>query len=150
MQSIKQTLTYKTVMLALFLGLSVPSIAGDVTRAKPRMIYSEKVVPQEDNKSLELNQKAANQGQVEAQYNLGVMYSEGLGVRQDYQKAFEWYVKAANQNYPLAQNDLGTLYRDGLGVRPNYVESKEWFGKACDNGSQVGCIEYRILNQHTN
>lgn len=41
--------------------------------------------------------KAANQGYAVAQYNLGVMYQYGYGVRQDYQKAIEWYLRAANQ-----------------------------------------------------
>ena len=46
-------------------------------------------------KAFEWYTKAANQGEAEAQHNLGVMYYEGQGVRQDYYKSVEWYTKAA-------------------------------------------------------
>ena len=42
--------------------------------------------------------KAAEQGLVQAQYNLGDMYEQGQGVRQDYAEAFRWYRKAAEQD----------------------------------------------------
>ncbi|WP_288844273.1 tetratricopeptide repeat protein [uncultured Megasphaera sp.] len=39
----------------------------------------------------------ADQGLVEAQFNLGVCYEDGKGVAQDYKKAVEWYQKAVDQ-----------------------------------------------------
>jgi TPR repeat protein len=53
--------------------------------------------------------KAAKQGNVEAQSFLGLMYSEGLGVAQDYKQAVYWYQKAADQGYAEAQNNLRRL-----------------------------------------
>ena len=52
---------------------------------------------------------AAEQGNAEAQFNLGVMYDNGQGVKQDYFKAVEWYQKAAEQGHPLAQIYLDRL-----------------------------------------
>ena len=92
-------------------------------------------------------QRKANQGFVEDQAALGLMYYNGEGVRQDYAKAAEWYEKSANQGYANAQFDLGLMYGKGLGVRQNRVIAKEWIGKSCDNGFQKGCDGYRILNQ---
>ena len=40
--------------------------------------------------------KAANQGDAKAQFILGVMYTHGKGVPQDYAKAHEWYQKACD------------------------------------------------------
>ncbi|WP_297540239.1 hypothetical protein [Roseovarius sp.] len=37
----------------------------------------------------------ADQGDVRAQYNLGVMYDKGRGADQDYARARSWYRKAA-------------------------------------------------------
>ena len=45
----------------------------------------------------------AEQGNADAQYNLGVMYYNGRGVRQDYAEAVKWYRQAAEQGYPQAQ-----------------------------------------------
>lgn len=103
-------------------------------------------VSQDSAKSFGWYQKAANQDFMSAQHNLGVMYSNGHGVRQDYAKAFEWFQKAANQGDTDAQYSLGVMYSNGRGVRQDYIEAKEWFGKACDNGDQMGCDSYRELN----
>ena len=53
---------------------------------------------------------AAEQGHAEAQFNLGVMYDIGQGVKQDYFKAVEWYQKAAEQGLAYAQYNLGVMY----------------------------------------
>lgn len=41
-------------------------------------------------------QKLANQGNAQAQYNLGIMYENGQGVRQNYRTAKEWFGKACD------------------------------------------------------
>ena len=89
----------------------------------------------------------AEQGVAEAQYNLGAMYDNGQGVRQNYAEALRWYRKAAEQGVAEAQYNLGAMYHNGQGVRQNFHLSKEWFGKACDSGWQKGCDQYRSLNQ---
>ena len=91
--------------------------------------------------------QAAEQGNAQAQYNLGVMYEQGQGVRQDVAQAAQWFRKAAEQGFAEAQYNLGVMHANGLGVRQNYKIAKEWFGKACDNGFQPGCDAYRKLNQ---
>lgn len=98
-------------------------------------------------KAFEWFTKAAHQGDAQAQYNLGVMYAQGLGVRQDYQKAHEWFTKAAGQGHAKAQFNLGAMYYNGEGVRQNKSTAKRYFGQACDNGDQSGCDHYRILNE---
>ena len=90
--------------------------------------------------------KAAEQGYADAQYNLGVMYAQGQGVRQDYTQAMQWYRQSAEQGAAHVQLTLGLMYATGQGVRQNLVIAKEWFGKACDNGIQLGCDAYRKLN----
>lgn len=89
----------------------------------------------------------ANQGNATAQYDLGAMYSDGQGVRQDYAKAHDWYLKAASQGNATAQFNLGMMYVKGEGVRQSKATAKKWFGKACDNGFQRGCDNYRKLNK---
>ncbi|MDO4894443.1 tetratricopeptide repeat protein [Moraxella sp.] len=83
--------------------------------------------------------KAAEQGHVKSQYNLGTMYNDGQGVPKDYAKALEWYSKAAEQGHGEAQFNIGVMYRLGLGVTKNKATAKEWFGKACDSGINEGC-----------
>ena len=79
-------------------------------------------------------QRLANQGDAEAQFNLGWMYYQGEGVRQDYAKAFEWYKKVANQGDSNAQFVLGLLYYKGEGVRQDYAKAAQWFLKVANQG----------------
>ena len=90
----------------------------------------------------------AEQGDANVQFNLGVMYAEGQGVKQDDFEAVNWYRKAAEQGDADAQAILGFLYLLGeRGVQVNKSLAKEWFGKACDNGNQNGCEYYGKLNR---
>lgn len=74
--------------------------------------------------------KLAKQGNAEAQFNLGWMYYNGYGVRQDHAKAAKWLEKAAAQNDASAQFLLGGMYKFGDGVRQDYAKAIEWFEKA--------------------
>ncbi|MGX3045274.1 tetratricopeptide repeat protein [Helicobacter sp. T3_23-1056] len=80
-------------------------------------------------------------------YNLGLMYTYGEGVRQDYHKAHELYKKACDMKNAMACNNLGVLYTNGLGVKQNRYIAKQYFGKACDLGYQIGCDNYKEYNE---
>lgn len=49
---------------------------------------------------------AAEQGDAEAQYRLGVMYARGQGVKKDPVAALKWYRRSAGQGYGKAQEAL--------------------------------------------
>ncbi|HJL65723.1 MAG TPA: tetratricopeptide repeat protein, partial [Arenicellales bacterium] len=52
----------------------------------------------------------AEQGDADAQYNLGVMYEKGRGVPQDDKIALKWFTLAAEQGFARAQHNLGVMY----------------------------------------
>ena len=74
----------------------------------------------------------AEQGDVQAQYILGYMYNEGLGVRQDYAEALRWYRMAAEQGHVKAQHNLGLMYKRGQGVAQDDTEAVNWFRMAAE------------------
>ena len=47
---------------------------------------------------------------VSAQYNLGGMFEDGIGVKRDYKQALDWYRKAADQNLSQAEKQAGYFY----------------------------------------
>ncbi len=67
---------------------------------------------------------AGENGDVEAQYALGLMYLYGEILDVDYQQAKIWYEKAAAQNDPRAQVKIGVMYANGLGVNQDYQLAK--------------------------
>ncbi|MBC8348860.1 MAG: TonB family protein, partial [Verrucomicrobia bacterium] len=81
--------------------------------------------------------KAANQGDISAQFNLGWMYANGLGVPEDDVEAFKWFRKAAHQGNASAQFNLGLMCEKGEGVNEDKKEALKWFQKAADNGHVI-------------
>jgi uncharacterized protein len=76
----------------------------------------------------------AEQGHAEAQYNLGAMYTNGIGVPQNSQEAATWYRQAAEQGHADAQFILGVMYTHGIGVPQNGQEAVKWSRKAAEQG----------------
>jgi len=76
----------------------------------------------------------AEQGDADAQYNLGLMYENRRGVPQDYKTAVKWYRLAAEQGYVNAQYNLGTMYRNGVGVSQDYKTAVKWYRLAAEQG----------------
>jgi len=70
--------------------------------------------------------RLAEAGNVDAQAQLGWMFSTGHGVPQDFYKAAKWYYLAAVQGHREAQFQLGLLYNKGEGVQRDYVLSYLW------------------------
>ncbi len=75
---------------------------------------------------------SAEQGDAEAQFNLGWCYDDGRGVAKDKVEAVKWYRKAAEQNYTPAQSNLGWCYDNGQGVAKDYVEAVKWYRQAAE------------------
>lgn len=78
--------------------------------------------------------QAAEQGHMHAQYNMGWLYQEGVGVTQSHSLASEWYRKAAEAGLPEAQLNLGNSYRDGRGVEQNHREAVRWYRRGVEEG----------------
>ena len=76
----------------------------------------------------------ADQGNAEAQNDLGSMYQLGHGVPQNDAQAIAWYRKAADQGEAEAQTNLGWMYQLGHGVPQNYTQAIAWYRKAADQG----------------
>jgi TPR repeat protein len=74
----------------------------------------------------------AEEGDAEAQFNLGYCYDDGRGAEKDYAEAVKWYRKAAAQNFAPAQFNLGYCYANGQGVRKDKVEAVKWYRKAAE------------------
>src|SRR5690606_17066088 len=54
--------------------------------------------------------EAAKVGHVYAQYNVGLMYEQGLGIGKDAKEAVHWYKESAIQGNSAAQFNLGVCF----------------------------------------
>ena len=110
------TVLKKMMVALLALGIGQAAWADDVSNFKKML-------------------QAAEQGNADAQFNLGVMYDNGRGVRQDYAQAVQWYRKAAEQGYADAQYNLGVMYAQGQGVRQDYTQAMQWYRQSAEQGN---------------
>ncbi len=86
--------------------------------------------PHDDAEAVKWYRKAAEQGDGDAQFNLALMYYNGLYVPQDYAEAAKWYRKAAEQGHAKAQYNLDLMYGKGLGVSQDEAQAHMWFNLA--------------------
>jgi uncharacterized protein len=87
----------------------------------------------------------AKQGHAIAQFNLGFMYANGEGVKQDKFKAVELYTKACDGGNAGGCIILGFNYESGEGVKLDKKRALALYGKACDLKGELGCKNYARL-----
>ncbi len=76
--------------------------------------------------------QAAEKGHPRAQYNLGYIYSHGLGLRKDHKLGMYWYRKAAGNDYPQAQYKLGMALLADQVKTASLVQAIAWLRLAAD------------------
>ena len=87
-------------------------------------------------KALETYLIAAEQGDADAQAQIGKIYMDGLGVEVDADKAMDWNMRAAEQGNAQGQEQIGMMYYYGIGMTKSTEEASRWFERARDSGSQ--------------
>ena len=115
------------ILLALSIGFTKPLAAGQFENGWTAFKQGDYVT------TLSLWRPLAEDGVSYAQYNIGLMYAKGLGVKKSNAIAAVWYRRAANQGDIRAQNNLGTLYAGGQGVAQNYAKAFFWFSLSSTN-----------------
>ncbi len=90
----------------------------------------------------------AERGDPAAQYRLGVMYRNGLGVSRSYVEAVRWFRRSAEQGHADAQYSLGGMYFYGRGVPQDYGVAFEWYRRGAEQGNAysqygLGSMYYR-------
>ncbi len=91
---------------------------SDSAAAKLKRIQSQK-------KKFTATLAKAEAGQAASQYNLGMMYLKGRGVKQDAASGRQWLEKAAAQSHEKAVTRLAILFLKGEGGAPDYDRARQ-------------------------
>ena len=143
LQSALESLSPSTVA-----GWEQKALAGDaLTQNVTGMAYKygKFGVPQDHAASIKWYRKAAEQGDADAQFNLGRVYDRPIGMYaksraapQDDLEAVNWYGKAAQQGYAPAQSNLAEIYAaGGSGVPQDFVQAYFWMSLAASSGNEL-------------
>jgi hypothetical protein len=80
--------------------------------------------------------KLAEQGEPDAEWQLGILYHDGDGVPKDDALAVQWFERAAEQGYVPAQSTLGAYYWAGRGVPQDFSKAYFWSQLALAQGDE--------------
>lgn len=103
--------------------LADDSVSGKMLRAAQHLRMGE------GEQALALWKPLAEQGQVDAQFNLGTIYLYGDGVSKNDEQAIKWFRLAAEQGDRSAQQQLGAMILNGQGIAANPEEGYRWINK---------------------
>lgn len=73
---------------------------------------------------------AADRGNADAQFDLGLLYQAGKGVTQSDATAMQWFRLAADKDNPEAQDALGHLFETGRSIGQDLAQAAVWYAKA--------------------
>lgn len=89
--------------------------------------------------------KDARIGDPAAQYDIALMYANGLGVSKDMEQAFVWTKSAADKGHGQAQYMVARAYHQGLGVAADIRQAMNWYRRAAEQGSEKACLNLSKL-----
>jgi TPR repeat protein len=91
--------------------------------------------PSGSKKEFLLRMKDARIGDPVAQYDVALMYANGVGVAKDVEQAFAWTRSAAEKGHAQAQYLLGRAHHQGLGTPVDLRLAMAWYQRAAEHGS---------------
>ncbi len=91
---------------------------------------------------------AAESGDADSQFGMGLLYSEGIVVPMDDLEALKWFELAAAQGHGNAQYKLGVMHANGWGVPMSEVEAMKWYALAAENGVTPAQISLGTMYQN--
>ena len=103
--------------------------------ADPKELYMQAVQTYQVNrhalKATELFKAAAELGNPDAQFSLGVLYEKGEGgLTKNAHDAIKWYEAAAINGNANAAYNLGHILAEGFGIKRNPELAVKWYEKA--------------------
>jgi TPR repeat protein len=89
----------------------------------------------------------AEEGNAEAQNDLGEMIERGIAGQADFSLAAAWFQKSAMQGYAAAQRNLGILYKNGRGVQRGTTQTISWLTNAAMQNDALAAYELGEIYQ---
>ena len=89
---------------------------------------------------------AADAGDAEAQYLMGVFALEGIGLQANAREALGWFQLAADQYVVAAFERLGFMHAEGLGVPVNLERAREYWLRAAEADDPDALLHLSVLD----
>ena len=130
----------RTIALVLFLSTVAAPMVAVADEHRARGTYGE---------ALQWYFDAADAGNAQAQFLLGLKYETGTDVGRDIAEAANWYEKAARQGNPEAQFKLATFLERGRGREVDRAAAAQWYERAAQKGFAPAQYNLGVLQLNT-
>ncbi|WP_188434398.1 tetratricopeptide repeat protein [Halopseudomonas salina] len=131
------------LFLCLVTGITSTTVYAQEQDGNPLLVSTEErcAFNRVDDESLELAleacRSAAENGDLQAQYEMGEFFYQGERVERDIEKALEWFERASIQGHPRAQYQLGLMHYQGEGVTRNLPQAYIILKMSAVNGEEA-------------
>ena len=88
-------------------------------------------------KNIQKLEYCANKNDAFSQYNLAVIYRDGIGVKSDFDKAFHWFKKSADLGFSNAKANLSWFYKNGVAVKQDFSQALFWAEQAAKENNPI-------------
>ncbi len=123
-------------------GKNVGNVIGDAGAGSAIPATDARIDPKEAVAQFD---KACIAGDFEACRNLGVMYTEGIGVTADPRRATALFAQACNGGNLAACNHVALALAEGMGTEKDVAKAIELYTKACDGGYALACRNVGLM-----
>ncbi|WP_160317703.1 tetratricopeptide repeat protein [Pseudobacteroides cellulosolvens] len=91
--------------------------------------------------------RAANMGNTDAQFELYIYFSRGIGVEINPEMSQHWLQRAAEANHPRALYNIGAAYASGSNVKQDFKKAAYYYARAAQlgNGQAAAMLAVMIL-----
>jgi len=90
--------------------------------------------------------KMAQAGDNRAQYDVAMMYVQGIGTTKDLELGFGWMIESAKNGNIGAMNELGAIYESGVGAQRNLPVAFQWYRLAAQSDDSIG--QFNVANMY--
>ncbi len=120
------------------------AVAGDENYAQYRLGLK---AYQQGNydEALAIWQPLADSGYAAAQFNIGMLFQNGVGVDKSITTANDWFQKAVDRDFAPAQLAMGRAYMDGIGVDQNIDRALVLLTSAAEQGHAQAQYEVGVI-----
>jgi putative methionine-R-sulfoxide reductase with GAF domain len=121
------------------------SVQASQQRASIKTVSERATVPNPYPMSLADLQRLADNGDADAQWQMGVRFHNGEDVPRDDAQAMQWFKRAAEQGNVAAQRALGAYYFAGRGVPTDFSQAYFWSAIAGAQGDEMSKSRLPVL-----
>jgi len=142
--------------LLIFLILTIFSLASNpfdtLVEKRPQESKTIEIVIKIETKSKNSQKfhktyQSALQGDINAQFDVAMMYGTGINVEKNEREAFNWLHKSAFNGHVQAKYLMGLSFKQGTGVRVQKDLARYWFKKAVKAGHQKAIFQLAELDR---